>query len=178
MHLGQLNKAMAFTAAVSLPTQPAHRLPPLYISNLPHPLLTSVSTQDPTVFESFCRVGTGLSDNEKDVLHEKLKDIMVRADTSDSARAGAPPCYRVVATPEGRPDMWISDPKRSIVLEVKSDIRLIRSRCVVQDVGTGRAVLGRGRAMPCQLPHTLRTPHTLVRHYAGRVWREKMTNRW
>lgn len=77
----------------------------------------------PTRFLSFCKVGTGLSDHELDVLVSKLKPYMRKYDT----KAKPPSFYTVTNTANERPDFWVEQPDKSVILEITSDIRTIKS---------------------------------------------------
>lgn len=61
------------------------------------------------------RVGTGVSDAERKAIRERLEPYMVEA--KDGKRK--PSCYVTTDTLKERPDVWISDPTKSIVLEVR-----------------------------------------------------------
>ncbi|EFJ24951.1 hypothetical protein SELMODRAFT_414166 [Selaginella moellendorffii] len=77
----------------------------------------------PTKFHSFCKVGTGLSDEECRVLVDKLRPYFRKYDKNTK-----PPSYYVVTNnAKERPDVWIEQPDKSVLLEVKSDIRKIKS---------------------------------------------------
>lgn len=77
----------------------------------------------PTRFLSFCKVGSGLSDNERDVLVSKLKPYLRRHDKNTKP----PSFYTVTNSAKERPDFWVEQPEKSVILEITSDIRTIRS---------------------------------------------------
>ncbi|GAB2291421.1 hypothetical protein Dimus_025677 [Dionaea muscipula] len=78
----------------------------------------------PRRFISFCRVGTGLSDEERDELVTKLKPYFRK---SEYPKKGVPSFYQVTNNSKERPDVWIESPEKSIILSITSDIRTIRS---------------------------------------------------
>ncbi|KAH7544705.1 hypothetical protein FEM48_Zijuj01G0014600 [Ziziphus jujuba var. spinosa] len=75
-------------------------------------------------FISFCRVGTGLSDEELDAVVTKLKPYFRKYDYPKRA---PPSFYHVTNNSKERPDVWIDNPEKSIILSITSDIRTIRS---------------------------------------------------
>ncbi|KAF6159469.1 hypothetical protein GIB67_032240, partial [Kingdonia uniflora] len=75
------------------------------------------------VFISFCRVGTGLSDDELDALVKKLKPYLRKNEYPKKT----PSYYEVTNSSKERPDVWIESPEKSIILSITSDIRTIRS---------------------------------------------------
>nr|XP_017259048.1 PREDICTED: DNA ligase 4 isoform X1 [Daucus carota subsp. sativus] len=78
----------------------------------------------PRRFISFCRVGTGLSDEELDAVVTKLKPYFRKYEYPKKA---APSFYQVTNNSKERPDVWIDSPEKSIILSINSDIRTIRS---------------------------------------------------
>ncbi|CAN6452740.1 unnamed protein product [Victoria cruziana] len=84
---------------------------------------TSTSSSHPTRFTSFCRVGSGLSDDELDVLISKLKPYFRRNENSKTV----PNFYLVTNHSKERPDVWIDNPAKSVILSITSDIRTIKS---------------------------------------------------
>ncbi|XP_062077386.1 DNA ligase 4 [Humulus lupulus] len=78
----------------------------------------------PRRFISFCRVGTGLSDEELDAVVNKLKPYFRKYDYPKKA---PPSFYHVTNNSKERPDVWIDSPEKSIILSITSDIRTIRS---------------------------------------------------
>lgn len=77
----------------------------------------------PTKFRSFCRVGTGLTDDEAEQLVHKLKPHFRRNHKSTKP----PSCYVLTNSSKERPDVWIERPEKSVILQITSDIRTIRS---------------------------------------------------
>ncbi|GFZ21909.1 DNA ligase IV [Actinidia rufa] len=75
-------------------------------------------------FISFCRVGTGLSDEELDAVVTKLKPFFRK---SEYPKKAPPSFYEVTNNSKERPDVWIESPEKSIILSITSDIRTIRS---------------------------------------------------
>ncbi|KAH9561882.1 hypothetical protein CY35_05G045000 [Sphagnum magellanicum] len=77
----------------------------------------------PTKFYSFCKVGSGLSGNESEHLVNKLKPYF-----RQNEKNSKPPSFYVVTnSAKERPDVWIDQPDKSVVLQITSDIRTIRS---------------------------------------------------
>ncbi|KAJ6853458.1 putative protein ROOT PRIMORDIUM DEFECTIVE 1 [Iris pallida] len=83
----------------------------------------SDSSSYPMRFISFCRVGTGLSDEELDALITKLKPYFRKNEYPKRA----PHCYEVTNYSKERPDVWIDSPDKSVILSITSDIRTIKS---------------------------------------------------
>ncbi|KAK9097767.1 hypothetical protein Syun_024812 [Stephania yunnanensis] len=77
----------------------------------------------PKRFMSFCRVGTGLSDDELDTLTSKLKPYFRKNEYPKKT----PSFYEVTNNSKERPDVWIDSPEKSIILSITSDIRTIKS---------------------------------------------------
>ena len=65
---------------------------------------------------SFCRVGTGLSEQQKEQIHRKLQGNLV---------SDPPSMYRVTGQPGETPHVWVKDPEKSVILEVIGDVRTI-----------------------------------------------------
>ncbi|KAK4265577.1 hypothetical protein QN277_026608 [Acacia crassicarpa] len=78
----------------------------------------------PRRFISFCRVGTGLSDDELDALVTKLKPYFRKY---EYPKKRPPSFYQVTNHSKERPDVWIESPDKSIILSITSDIRTIDS---------------------------------------------------
>ncbi|XP_024966232.1 DNA ligase 4 isoform X2 [Cynara cardunculus var. scolymus] len=78
----------------------------------------------PRRFISFCRVGTGLSDEELDAVVNKLKPYFRKY---EYPKKGPPSYFKVTNNSKERPDVWIDSPEKSIILSITSDIRTIRS---------------------------------------------------
>ncbi|KAA8535821.1 hypothetical protein F0562_030859 [Nyssa sinensis] len=78
----------------------------------------------PRRFISFCRVGTGLSDEELDAVVTKLKPYFRK---NEYPKKAPPSFYQVTNNSKERPDVWIDSPEKSIILSITSDIRTIRS---------------------------------------------------
>ncbi|XP_020251503.1 DNA ligase 4, partial [Asparagus officinalis] len=83
----------------------------------------SGSSGHPKRFISFCRVGTGLSDEELDALTNKLKPYFRKNEYPKRP----PRFYEVTNHSKERPDVWIDSPDKSIILSITSDIRTIKS---------------------------------------------------
>ncbi|CAN1326568.1 DNA ligase 4 [Linum perenne] len=86
----------------------------------------------PKRFISFCRVGTGLSDDELDAVVTKLKPYFRKY---DYPRKEPPSFYTVTNNSKERPDVWIESPEKSIILSITSDIRTIRSEVFAAPYG-------------------------------------------
>ncbi|KAK4775383.1 hypothetical protein SAY86_010318 [Trapa natans] len=78
----------------------------------------------PRRFISFCRVGTGLSEDELDAVITKLKPYLRKY---EYPRKGTPSFYQVTDHVRERPDVWVESPEKSIILAITSDIRTISS---------------------------------------------------
>ncbi|KAL3644155.1 hypothetical protein CASFOL_012087 [Castilleja foliolosa] len=78
----------------------------------------------PRRFVSFCRVGTGLSDEELNAVVTKLKPYFRK---SEYPKKAPPSFYQVTNNSKERPDVWVESPEKSIVVSITSDIRTIRS---------------------------------------------------
>ncbi|TKY72770.1 DNA ligase 4 [Spatholobus suberectus] len=78
----------------------------------------------PKQFISFCRVGTGLSDDELDAVVTKLKPYFRKY---EYPKKGPPSFYQVTNHSKERPDVWVDSPEKSIILSITSDIRTIES---------------------------------------------------
>ncbi|KAL9673354.1 hypothetical protein QQ045_029610 [Rhodiola kirilowii] len=78
----------------------------------------------PRRFVSFCRVGTGLSDNELDAVVSKLKPYFRK---NEYPKKSAPSFYQVTNNSKERPDVWIDSPEKSMILSITSDIRTVKS---------------------------------------------------
>ena len=61
-----------------------------------------------------CRVGTGVNDVERKTIHERLQGNLV---DQGQGRYVNPRCYKVTGAKKERPDVWVKDPSRSIVLQ-------------------------------------------------------------
>ncbi|KAL5214254.1 hypothetical protein ABZP36_003406 [Zizania latifolia] len=77
----------------------------------------------PKRFLSFCRVGTGLSDEELDALVTKLKPHFRKNEYPKKP----PRFYEVTNNAKERPDVWIESPDKSVIISITSDIRTIKS---------------------------------------------------
>ncbi|KAL8039990.1 hypothetical protein ABFX02_10G071500 [Erythranthe guttata] len=78
----------------------------------------------PRRFVSFCRVGTGLSDEELNAVVSKLKPYLRKYEYPKKA---PPSFYQVTNNSKERPDVWVESPEKSIVVSITCDIRTIRS---------------------------------------------------
>jgi ATP-dependent DNA ligase len=59
------------------------------------------------------RVGIGLDNETLRTIREKLKDNWVDAKTGR-----VPRCYRITGSKEEKPNLWVKDPTKSLVLQV------------------------------------------------------------
>ena len=55
-----------------------------------------------------------MSDKEREDITPKLRPFLIDADPK---RCNAPACYRVTGRTKERPDVWISDPFQSVVVQ-------------------------------------------------------------
>ncbi|KAL6769116.1 LIG4 [Auxenochlorella protothecoides x Auxenochlorella symbiontica] len=78
-----------------------------------------VSGEAPSSWLTFCRVGTGVTDEERASLNAQLKHLFL------DGKSVPPPCLQT--TGREAPDVWIKDPSQSVVLEVHADLRTIPS---------------------------------------------------
>ncbi|XWS28144.1 hypothetical protein CRYUN_Cryun25bG0040400 [Craigia yunnanensis] len=78
----------------------------------------------PRRFVSFCRVGTGLTDDDLETVVKKLKPYFRKYEYPKKTQ---PSFYQVTNNSKERPDVWIESPEKSIILSITSDIRTIRS---------------------------------------------------
>ncbi|KAF8033682.1 hypothetical protein BT93_C0069 [Corymbia citriodora subsp. variegata] len=78
----------------------------------------------PRRFISFCRVGTGLSDEELEAVITKLKPYFRKY---EFPKMSPPSFYQVTNHSKERPDVWVESPEKSIILSITSDIRTISS---------------------------------------------------
>ncbi|CAK8531893.1 unnamed protein product [Lathyrus sativus] len=78
----------------------------------------------PKRFVSFCRVGTGLSDDELEAVVNKLKPYFRKY---EYPKKRPPSFYQVTNHSKERPDVWVDSPEKSIILSITSDIRTIES---------------------------------------------------
>ncbi|CAI5961143.1 unnamed protein product [Closterium sp. NIES-64] len=98
--------------------------------------------QPPPRLVSFCRVGGGMTDDDLADLRERLLPVLQLNERSQPP----PPLYAVTNHAKERPDVWVSDPTRSVVLQIRGDIRVIQTEVF-------------------QAPRSLRFPRvTRVRH--------------
>ncbi|KAG1653012.1 hypothetical protein FOA52_009180 [Chlamydomonas sp. UWO 241] len=98
----------------------------------------------PTHFETFCRVGTGLNESESEQLRSLLHGNIVsarpeglnapstrpegfRAKDLAQAKKRVPSWLTVTPGLKELPDVWVRDPAKSVVFEIKADARCIRS---------------------------------------------------
>ncbi|KAI0497035.1 hypothetical protein KFK09_023363 [Dendrobium nobile] len=77
----------------------------------------------PKRFRSFCRVGSGLSDDDLDILITRLKPYLRKNEYPKRV----PHFYEVTNNSKERPDVWVESPDKSVILSITSDIRTIKS---------------------------------------------------
>ncbi|XP_055810457.1 DNA ligase 4 [Solanum dulcamara] len=78
----------------------------------------------PRRFISFCRVGTGVSDEERNTIVTRLKPYFRKYEYPKQA---PPAFYQVTNNAKERPDVWVESPEKSIIVSITSDIRTIRT---------------------------------------------------
>ncbi|KAL9237355.1 hypothetical protein vseg_011914 [Gypsophila vaccaria] len=78
----------------------------------------------PRRFMSFCRVGTGLKDEELDELVMKLKPYFRKY---EYPKKSPPSFYQVTNNSKERPDVWVESPEKSVIVSITCDIRTINS---------------------------------------------------
>ncbi|KAI6682626.1 hypothetical protein NL676_036507 [Syzygium grande] len=78
----------------------------------------------PRRFISFCRVGTGLSDEELEAVVTKLEPYFRKY---EFPKKSPPSFFQVTNHSKERPDVWVESPEKSIILSITSDIRTINS---------------------------------------------------
>ncbi|XP_022755489.1 DNA ligase 4 isoform X3 [Durio zibethinus] len=86
----------------------------------------------PRRFLSFCRVGTGLTDDDLETVVKKLKPYFRKYEYLKKTQ---PSFYQVTNNSKERPDVWIESPEKSIILSITSDIRTIRSEVFAAPYG-------------------------------------------
>ncbi|KAL6761676.1 hypothetical protein V8C86DRAFT_3023705 [Haematococcus lacustris] len=78
----------------------------------------------PWQYESFCKVSTGLSEAVRADLLQRLVQAGLRRSSEPGSKPG---CY--IHPKEGEePHVWVQDVNKSVVLELRADIRTINSR--------------------------------------------------
>ncbi|KAK9791616.1 hypothetical protein WJX73_000051 [Symbiochloris irregularis] len=75
-------------------------------------------------FISFAKVASGLTDEEREQLSERLMPILRK----NSGPGSEPKQCQVTRKAAARPDLWVTDPRKSVVLQVIGDARLIECR--------------------------------------------------
>ncbi|URD73865.1 DNA ligase [Musa troglodytarum] len=88
-------------------------------------------TSYPKRFISFCRVGSGLSNDELNALVAKLKPYFRKNEYPKRV----PRFYEVTNNSKERPDVWIESPDKSIVISITSDIRTVKSEVFAAPYG-------------------------------------------
>ena len=59
-----------------------------------------------------CRVGSGLTDRQQDQVRERLQPLL-----EPNTKTNVPKCYKVTGRPQEKPDFWVKDPYKSLVLK-------------------------------------------------------------
>ncbi|THU64605.1 hypothetical protein C4D60_Mb01t28220 [Musa balbisiana] len=88
-------------------------------------------TSYPKRFISFCRVGSGLSNDDLNALVAKLKPYFRKNEYPKRV----PHFYEVTNNSKERPDVWIESPDKSIVISITSDIRTVKSEVFAAPYG-------------------------------------------
>ncbi|XP_075077721.1 DNA ligase 4 isoform X3 [Nicotiana tabacum] len=70
------------------------------------------------------RVGTGVSDEERNTIVTRLKPYFRKYEYPKQA---PPAFYQVTNNAKERPDVWVESPEKSIIVSITSDIRTIRT---------------------------------------------------
>ncbi|MCD9646582.1 DNA ligase 4 [Datura stramonium] len=83
----------------------------------------------PRRFISFCRVGTGVSDEERPQTLGTMNWDMPNSDIMkyEYPKQAPPTFYQVTNNAKERPDVWVESPEKSIIVSITSDIRTIRT---------------------------------------------------
>ncbi|KAG5006171.1 hypothetical protein JHK85_024713 [Glycine max] len=89
----------------------------------------------PKRFISFCRVGTGLPDDELDAVVTKQKPYFRKY---EYPKKMPPSFYQVTNHSKERPDMWVDSPEKLIIRSITSDIRTIESESRIDRVRYGK----------------------------------------
>jgi len=59
-----------------------------------------------------------VSDKEREEITDQLRPYLIPASPK---RSNAPACYRITGSTKERPDVWISNPFKSVVVQARSD---------------------------------------------------------
>mmetsp|Transcript_20380 Transcript_20380/g.61402 ORF Transcript_20380/g.61402 Transcript_20380/m.61402 type:complete len:1176 (-) Transcript_20380:177-3704(-) len=78
----------------------------------------------PSHYKSFCKVGSGCSDQLLKEIFDRLKPYLVPV---KGPKSRVPSNYLVTGHSKETPHVWVSDVSKSIVLQVTGDVRLITS---------------------------------------------------
>ena len=77
---------------------------------------------------TFCKVGTGFNREDQEYLRDKLKDVMrFNRKNVDKNYTKHYERYECSGMPGETPDVWITNPEKSVVMTVKGDVRLVPS---------------------------------------------------
>ena len=80
------------------------------------------------VITTFCKVGTGFNRQDQEYLRDKLKDVMrPNRKNIDKNYTKHYERYECTGMPGETPDVWITNPEKSVVMTVKGDVRLVAS---------------------------------------------------
>jgi len=75
----------------------------------------------PTTFITFCRVGSGLDNEQRQFVNDRLMPLFV------ADRKAKPSCVIAAGPASEQPDVWVKDPFKSLVFELNADLRMISS---------------------------------------------------
>ncbi|KAK9735960.1 hypothetical protein RND81_04G241200 [Saponaria officinalis] len=96
----------------------------------------------PRKFLSFCKVGTGLSDEELNELVTKLKPYLRKY---EYPKKSPPSFYQVTNHSGERPDVWVESPEKSFIVSITSDVRTISTDVYAAPYGLRFARIDRVR---------------------------------
>ena len=83
--------------------------------------------KNPTIM-TFCKVGTGFNREDQHYLRDKLKDLMrFNRKNVDKNYTKTYERYECSGMLGETPDVWITNPEKSVVMTVKGDVRLVPS---------------------------------------------------
>lgn len=95
-----------------------------------------------------CRVATGLSDAERHELSDRLRPNLVKHSSKN-----VPKMYHVTDNPKARPDVWVQDPQKSVILEVRHQHFVSCARATMCFLKGSKKVSTAWRHTSCVLAH-------------------------